>query len=58
MDHEIIGNVKFTDGIARLVHLDGDRRYVFNPDGKPVYGLWIIPAELATDTPIIVNAEK
>jgi hypothetical protein len=48
----VIGRRLFTDGLNRPVHRGPDgREYVIGPDGRRVYGVWVVPA----DEPVIVN---
>jgi hypothetical protein len=42
MDEKPIGSIPFTDGIARPTFLDaGDRQYILDDEGQPVYGVWV-----------------
>jgi hypothetical protein len=53
----IIGNCKFADGAMRPIYDDGQRQYVFDDDGYPVYGVWLIPQN-EPDLPVIVEAAE
>jgi hypothetical protein len=51
MDENPIGSIPFADGIARPAFLDaGDRQYLLDEEGQPVYGVWVY-----IDEPEIVN---
>jgi hypothetical protein len=51
----IIGYMQFVDGSKRPIfeQVDG-RQYVFDDDGKRVYGVWIISVD-RNDLPVIVQ---
>ena len=53
----IIGHCQFADGAMRPIYDDGQRQYVNDDDGYPVYGVWIIPEEEPTP-PLIVPADE
>jgi hypothetical protein len=55
MTDPIIGYNFFTDAIRRPIYSDGDRQYVYDPDGERIYGLWMIPEEDRCDLPVIVD---
>ena len=47
MDENPIGSIPFADGIARPAFLDaGDRQYLLDEEGQPVYGEWVYVSEL------------
>jgi hypothetical protein len=49
----IIGERELTDGTRRPVYEDKRGQYV-EADGERVYGVWLWPAEDASDPPLIV----
>jgi hypothetical protein len=53
----IIGHCQFADGAMRSIYDDGQRQYVIDDDGYPVYGVWLIPEE-EPDLPLIVLADE
>ena len=53
MDENPIGSIPFADGIARPAFLDaGDRQYLLDEEGQPVYGVWVY-----IDEPEMVNRQ-
>jgi hypothetical protein len=42
MNAHQIGVIPFIDGVTRSVYLNADgRQFVFDDDGKPIYGVWL-----------------
>jgi hypothetical protein len=51
----VIGRCQFAGGAKRPIYNDGQRKYVIDVDGYPVYGVWRIPEE-ESDRPLIVQS--
>ena len=47
MPDPVIGHRLFADGVSRPVRLDAaGQQDVVGPDGEPVPGVWVLPAEV------------
>ena len=54
MPDRTIARVPFTDGATREVYEKTDgRQYVHDNDGERVYGVWVLPLEVA-EGPVIL----
>jgi hypothetical protein len=57
LPREPVTYVEFIAGVRLPVFDDGQRQYVLDVDGEPIYGVWYIPPE-ETVVPIIVHGRE
>jgi hypothetical protein len=52
----VIGQCRYVDGSTRTVYAEGGRQYVLDENGRPVYGVWLRPAEEPETAIIVIEA--